>query len=45
MCTLAIYFRTFTDYPVVVAANRDEYLARDAVPPVALNDRPYVVGG
>src|SRR5277367_3022593 len=45
MCTLAIYFRTFADYPVVVAANRDEYLARAAVPPVTLNDDPQVVGG
>jgi uncharacterized protein with NRDE domain len=45
MCTLAIYFRTFADYPVVVAANRDEYLARAAMPPVVLNDHPQVVGG
>ncbi|HEX4211399.1 MAG TPA: NRDE family protein [Candidatus Binataceae bacterium] len=45
MCTLAIYFRTFADYPVVVAANRDEYIARAALPPVMLNDRPQVVGG
>jgi uncharacterized protein with NRDE domain len=45
MCTLAIYFKTFADYPVVVAANRDEYLARPALPPVALGDRPHIVGG
>jgi uncharacterized protein with NRDE domain len=45
MCTLAIYFRAFTDYPVVVAANRDEYLARAAMPPVILNEHPQVVGG
>ncbi|HUN57366.1 MAG TPA: NRDE family protein [Candidatus Binataceae bacterium] len=45
MCTLAIYYRTLTDYPVVVAANRDEYLARAAMPPVTLNDHPHVVGG
>jgi len=45
MCTLAIYFRTFADYPVVVAANRDEYLARPALPPITLNDHPHVVGG
>jgi len=45
MCTLAIYFRTFADFPVVVAANRDEYLARAALPPVTLSDHPHVVGG
>ena len=45
MCTLAIYFRTFESYPVVVAANRDEYLARAAMPPVTLNEEPHVVGG
>ncbi|MGA2410013.1 MAG: NRDE family protein [Candidatus Binataceae bacterium] len=45
MCTLAIYFRTFEGYPVVVAANRDEYLARAAVPPVTLSEDPHVVGG
>lgn len=45
MCTLAIYFRVFPDYPVVVAANRDEYLARPATAPEQLNDRPVVIGG
>jgi uncharacterized protein with NRDE domain len=45
MCTLAIYFRSFSDYPVVVAANRDEYLARAAMPPVTLNEHPHVIGG
>ena len=24
MCTLALYYRVFSDYPIVVAANRDE---------------------
>jgi len=45
MCTLAIYFRTFADYPVVVAANRDEFLDRAALPPTALGDRPRIIGG
>jgi uncharacterized protein with NRDE domain len=45
MCTLAIYFRVFPDYPVVVAANRDEYLDRAALPPTALGDRPRIIGG
>lgn len=45
MCTLAIYFRTFADYPVVVAANRDEYLARPALPPILLSESPQIIGG
>jgi uncharacterized protein with NRDE domain len=45
MCTLAIYYRVFADYPVVVAANRDEYLNRAALAPTALGDRPRIIGG
>ncbi|MGH7932676.1 MAG: NRDE family protein [Candidatus Binataceae bacterium] len=45
MCTLAIYFRTFADYPVVIAANRDEYLARPASSPTTLGENPHIVGG
>jgi len=45
VCTLAIYFQTFADYPVVIAANRDEFLARPALPPMVLLESPNVVGG
>ncbi len=45
MCTLAIYFQMTDDYPVVIAANRDEYLDRPAAKPTALCERPHVVGG
>jgi len=45
MCTLAIYFRVFPDFPVVVAANRDEFLDRPALPPTTLGDSPRIVGG
>lgn len=45
MCTLAIYFRVFPRYPVVVAANRDEFLDRPATQPVVLAHNPEVVGG
>jgi uncharacterized protein with NRDE domain len=45
MCTLAIYFKAVADYPVIVAANRDEYLARPALPPTTLLERPHIVGG
>jgi uncharacterized protein with NRDE domain len=45
MCTLAIYLRVFPEFPVVVAANRDEYLARPAAAPTALCEQPLVIGG
>jgi len=45
MCTLAIYFQMTDDYPVVIAANRDEYLERPAAKPTMLCERPHVVGG
>jgi uncharacterized protein with NRDE domain len=45
MCTLAIYFKSFAEYPVVVAANRDEYLDRPATAPTMLVEQPRIVGG
>jgi uncharacterized protein with NRDE domain len=45
MCTLAIYFRVFPRWPVVIAANRDEFLDRAASDPVTLNEHPSIVGG
>ncbi|HVC44294.1 MAG TPA: NRDE family protein [Candidatus Binataceae bacterium] len=45
MCTLAIYYRVFPAYPIVVAANRDEYLERPALAPTTLGDHPHIVGG
>jgi uncharacterized protein with NRDE domain len=45
MCTLAIYFQMTDDYPVVIAANRDEILSRPAANPATLRERPHIVGG
>jgi uncharacterized protein with NRDE domain len=45
MCTLAIYLRVFPEFPVIVAANRDEYLARPAVAPTTLWEKPLIIGG
>jgi len=45
VCTLAIYFQTHPDFPVVVAANRDEFYGRPATPPQRLADDPWVIGG
>ena len=45
MCTLALYFQVFLDYPVVVAANRDETLSRPSAAPVVLQHTPWIFGG
>ena len=45
MCTLAIYFKVAPEWPVVIAANRDEFLDRPATDPAVLNENPHVVGG
>jgi uncharacterized protein with NRDE domain len=45
MCTLAIYFKMIPGYPVVVAANRDEVLARPTAPPTTILESPRAVGG
>ncbi|WP_049923296.1 NRDE family protein [Halopiger djelfimassiliensis] len=43
MCTLTIAWRVFEDAPVAVAANRDEALERDSLPPDIYRDDPLVV--
>lgn len=45
MCTLAVYVRRFADFPLVLAANRDEFLARPATAPLLLASAPRIVGG
>lgn len=45
MCTLAIFRNSSARYPLVVAANRDEYLERPASLPARLDDMPNVVAG
>jgi uncharacterized protein with NRDE domain len=46
MCLLAILFRTHPDAPLVVAANRDELLARPAVAMEVLRpESPRILGG
>ncbi len=45
MCTLALYFKSFDDYPLVVAANRDEHYDRPAAPPALLNADPAILAG
>lgn len=45
VCTLAIYFQASDDFPVVVAANRDEFYERPASPPVQLTGDSWIVAG
>jgi len=45
MCTLAVYVRHLPAFPLVVAANRDEFLTRPATAPLLLTDAPRIVGG
>jgi uncharacterized protein with NRDE domain len=45
MCLLVLAWRTHARYPLVVAANRDEFHARPAAPLTAWPDIPGVVGG
>lgn len=45
MCTLVLYFQVFPQYPLVVAANRDESLTRPSAPPTLLNATPWIYGG
>jgi uncharacterized protein with NRDE domain len=45
MCTAVILRNVLADRPVVVAANRDEFLARAARPPEVLVAAPRVIGG
>lgn len=45
MCTLAIFRNASTRYPLVIAANRDEFFERPASAPARLGDMPDVVAG
>jgi hypothetical protein len=45
MCTLVLFFRVFPDYPIVIAANRDESLSRPSTHPTQLWSPPWVFGG
>ncbi len=44
MCTLIVLDRMISGYPLLAAANRDEFYARPASPPQALDADPWVVG-
>ena len=46
MCLLVVAFRLFPDTPLLIGANRDEFLRRPAVPMTVLREKePRVLGG
>ncbi|HPE60678.1 MAG: NRDE family protein [Thiothrix sp.] len=45
MCFVLLSWRQQADYPLILAANRDEFLARPALALQAWEDAPGVVGG
>jgi uncharacterized protein with NRDE domain len=42
---LALYFQMFEDYPLIVAANRDEHYDRPSAPPTLQNGQPKIIAG
>jgi uncharacterized protein with NRDE domain len=45
VCTILLAWQCSPDTPIVLAANRDELIARPSAPPGLLNAHPWVVGG
>lgn len=45
MCLIVVGWRVHPDYPLVVAANRDEFYARPSSPIAHWPDAPQVIGG
>ena len=45
VCTILLAWRCHPGAPVVLAANRDELIARPSAPPGVLHEAPWVVGG
>lgn len=45
MCTLLVWKNRHPRYPIIVAANRDEFEGRPASDPLRLSEHPLVVGG
>ena len=45
MCTILLAWRSVPGSPIVLAANRDELIARASAPPGPLSTEPFVAGG
>lgn len=45
VCTLAVYVRQSREFPILLAANRDEFYERPAAEPRQISASPWVVAG
>ena len=45
MCLILVSFRQRADYPLILAANRDEFFLRASAPAGFWGDAPQVLGG
>jgi uncharacterized protein with NRDE domain len=45
LCTIFVLNQVHAEYPLIIAANRDEFYAREATTPIVLHQEPLVVGG
>jgi uncharacterized protein with NRDE domain len=45
MCLIVLAWRAHPDYPLIVAANRDEFQARPAAPAAFWDDQPQILAG
>jgi uncharacterized protein with NRDE domain len=45
VCTIVLAWRSAAAAPIVLAANRDELIARPSAPPGILSETPLIVGG
>jgi uncharacterized protein with NRDE domain len=45
MCLIALAWRAHPDFPLIVAANRDEFHARPAAPAAFWDDEPQILAG
>jgi hypothetical protein len=45
MCTILLAWRVVPGVPVILAANRDELVARPSLPPLVLRSEPLIAGG
>ena len=45
MCLIVLAWRAHPKFPLIVAANRDEFHARKAAPAAFWRDQPQILGG
>ena len=45
MCLIIFSYKTHTKYPLIIAANRDEFYERQTAPAVFWDDAPYLLAG